>query len=406
MTHDTRHAWRMDFETYRTLLEESLSGSECPFPLSEFQARRAKVHAAMHAAGLDALLLTDPADIHYLTGYHTFEVSVHTSLTVRPDHCLLQVPSIETGPAATTAFVDEIAGYRWEAPETVIGPLADSLAGASSIGVDGWSPGCRHGLLSALHDRVGRQRFREAGRVLDDVRIVKTESELDYLRRSAAITASGLSTAEALVRPGVDENALAAAGAGAMLAAGSDFMSMQPIVTSGPRSSVIHLSHASRRVAPGDPVFLEFGAAYRRYTAPMMRTVVAGRSTPEMREVHGTCRAVFEALCAAMVPGARFDDAAMAGEAALAPVAGRVFFSGVFGYAVGAQFPPSWVEGSGFIARGQDRHFEANMVFHLPLCMRIPGQWGIGFSDTVLVGPNGARPLTDNDWLLTEREVP
>ena len=84
----------------------------------------------------------------------------------------------------------------------------------------------------------------------------------------------------------------------------------------------------------------------------------------------------------------------------LAPKRDQYFFSGVFGYAVGAQFPPSWVEGTGFIAKGQARTFEANMVFHLPLCLRVPGEWGVGISDTVVVTEQGAKPLTNNNWQL------
>jgi Xaa-Pro aminopeptidase len=101
-----------------------------------------------------------------------------------------------------------------------------------------------------------------------------------------------------------------------------------------------------------------------------------------------------------MIPGRTFDSAARAAEEAMAPLADEVFFSGVFGYTVGAQFPPSWVEGSGFIARGESAEFVQGMVFHLPICLRIPGQWGIGCSDTVLVGESGAEPLTANPWRL------
>lgn len=86
-----------------------------------------------------------------------------------------------------------------------------------------------------------------------------------------------------------------------------------------------------------------------------------------------------------------------------AGIAERAFFSGVFGYSVGAQFPPSWVEGTGYLARGQERELEADMVFHLPLCLRLPGRFGIGVSDTVRVTPSGGEPLTDNDWRLHER---
>lgn len=391
----------MDHNAYRTALTECSVGSERFFPPSEFTERRSRVAKAMAEHGLDALLVTDPASIHYLTGYKTFEVSVHTALVFRTDHCFLQVPSIETGPAVTTAWVDEISGYHWENVESVVDPLVSQLRGCRRVGVDPWNAGLRFGVMEALTSQLGRERFQACGDLLAGIRLIKTDAEIECLRDSARITEAGLEAAIATIRPGVDENTIAAAGASALLAAGSDFMSMQPIVTSGPRISVIHLNHQQRVIQPGDPVFLEFGAVRQRYTAPMMRTVVAGEPSDPMLRLRDVCRRIHDALLDTMRPGNRFDDAARAAEAALAPVDREVFFSGVFGYSVGAQFPPSWVEGTGYIARGQQRQFAPGMVFHLPLCLRLPGQWGIGMSNTVLVTEREAEPLTHNDWELT-----
>ncbi|MDR5866699.1 M24 family metallopeptidase [Halomonas koreensis] len=395
----------MDHHAYRQALAERLAGSEVPFPEPELAARRRRLREAMAAAGLEGLLLTDPADLHYLTGYHTFEVSVHACLVVTAERLVLQVPSIETGPAVVTARVDEVIGYRWENPGEVIEPLAERLAPCRRIGLDPMSAGLRPGVLAPLQARLGAERFRDdGGALVDALRLVKSPLELDWLRESARITGLGIRAARRAIAPGVTDDAVAAEGARAMLAAGSEFMSLQPIVTVGARSGTIHVNHKRRAIGAGEPVFLEFGAAWQRYTAPMMSTAVAGRADDEMRALRDACRAIFEALCAAMRPGNTFDDAARAGEAALAPLADRAFFSGVFGYAVGAQFPPSWVEGTGYIARGQERAFEADMVFHLPLCLRLPGRFGIGLSDTVRVTPEGGEPLTDNDWRLHERD--
>ncbi|MBB3141061.1 M24 family metallopeptidase [Halomonas organivorans] len=394
----------MDHHAYRRALAERLAGSELPVPEAELDGRCRRLREAMAEAGLEALLLTDPADLYYLTGYHTFEVSVHACLVVDARCLVLQVPSIETGPAVVTARVDEVLGYRWENLEEVIEPLADALAPHRTIGLDPMSAGLRHGVLAPLQARLGAERFRDdGGALVDALRLVKSPLELDCLRESARITGLGIRAAREVIAPGVTDGAVAAEGARAMLAAGSEFMSLQPIVTVGPRSGTIHVNHKRRVIGEGEPVFLEFGSAWERYTAPMMSTAVAGRASAEMRELRDACRAVFEALCGAMRPGNTFDDAARIGEAALASVADRAFFSGVFGYSVGAQFPPSWVEGTGFIARGQARAFEADMVFHLPLCPRLPGRFGIGISDTVRVTPNGGEPLTDNDWQLHER---
>lgn len=391
----------MDHESYRSQLATTHAGSEQFFSTEEFRRRRERVARAMEQWKLDALLITDVASIYYLTGYKTFEVSVHTALIFRPDHCLLQVPSIETGPAVTTAVVDEITDYRWEAVASVVEPLVAALSGAATIGYSPWGSGLRHGLMDALKTRLSTSQFRDAAELLNQVRLVKSETELRCLRESARITQSALDAAIQLISPGIDENSIAAAGAQALLAEGSEFMSLQPIVTSGPRSSVIHLNHSARVIEAGDPVFLEFGANCQRYTAPMMRTAIAGREpTTRMRQLNEACRSLYRVLAETMHPGNRFCDAARAAEAELEPLADEVFFSGVFGYSVGAQFPPSWVEGTGFIARDQQQSFEPGMVFHLPLCLRIPGQWGIGMSNTVVVGEHRAEPLTHNNWEL------
>ncbi|MEX2473958.1 M24 family metallopeptidase [Marinobacter sp.] len=391
----------MDFIAYQKALSSAARGTECPFPSGEFDQRLSRVRARMVEDDISALLLTDPSDIFYLTGYSTFEVSVHVALVVTQSRLLLQVPSIEVGPAMVTTRVDRVAGYRWEGIGEVLEPLVAALSGVEDrVGIDFWHGSLRHGVIEGIRVRLPDIRFVDSALLLKRVRIVKSSAELACLRRSAHITGQALKEAIAVIRPGVTDNEIAAVGAQALLAAGSEFMSMQPIVTVGPRSGIIHTNHRRCAVEAGNPVFLEFGAAWKRYTAPMMQTVVAGEPTHSMRRVFDGCRRVVDALLDAIRPGVSFDVAAQAAEKALAPLAGEVFFSGVFGYTVGAQFPPSWVEGSGFIARGQSSRFQPGMVFHLPICLRMPGHWGIGCSETVLITDNGAEPLTNNPWTL------
>lgn len=392
----------MDFNAYQKALSIQSRGTECPFASGEYEHRLACVRQRMAEDDIDALLLTDCSDIFYLTGYSTFEVSVHVALVVTHSSLLLQVPSIEMGPAMVTTRVQNVSGYRWEGIGEVLLPLIDALNdSADTVGIDAWHGSLRQGVLEGLKARLSGVRFVDAGGLVKKVRIVKSETEIEFLRDSARITTAGLKAAVASVHPGVTDNDIAAAGAKALLEVGSEFMSMQPIVTSGWRSSVIHANHNRVRVEPDEPVFLEFGAAWHRYTAPMMQTVVAGEPSVEMRQVFDGCRRVVDALLEAIKPGVTFNFAAQQAERALAPLARKVFFSGVFGYTVGAQFPPSWVEGSGFIARGGNTEFRPGMVFHLPVCLRVPGQWGIGCSETVLVTTHGVETLTVNPWSLS-----
>lgn len=392
----------MDYATYRHSLSAVLAGTEVPFPAEELDRREESVRHAMAHRGIDVLLLANPADVFYLTGYSTFEVSVHACLVLGPGYTALQVPSIETGPAVVCTRVSDLMGYRWEDSGGPVTPLAERIGASETIGYDPWQPGLRPGIIDGLRRACPHSTFVEAGDLLPPIRRVKSRRELDCLAASAGITATGLDAAEQAIRDGATDNDVAAEGARAMLAAGSTFMSMQPIVTTGRRSSIIHANHNGSRIDAGDPVFMEFGASIARYTAPLMRTRVCGGSaSADMERIADHCRAVYQALLEAMRPGTPFDTAARAAEAAMAPVADEAFFSGVFGYTVGAAFPPSWVEGTGFIARGEELVFRENMVFHLPLCLRLPGRWGIGLSETVRITASGpAEPITTNRWAL------
>lgn len=395
----------MDYRTYREKLQHRFPQPVLAFEPDEYEARLGSVRQKMAHAKLDVLLLTDAGELCYLTGYTTFEVSVQCVLLVTADQTVLFVPAIEMGPAVYLSRVDKVVGYPWQSPEAVAQELAGQIRCASGtaaprIGFNPWSGSVRPGLLSTLEHKLNTARFIDFGNLMDCVRMVKSPAELQYLAESAAITGAGLDAAAAVIREGVVDHEIAQAGARAMLGAGSEFMSMQPIVTTGARSGIIHTNHAGYPVARGDAVFTEFGASRQRYTAPMMRTAVVGEASREIQEFHRVCLDVLGAVMSAARAGSSFASAARAGKAALAPIADRAFFSGVFGYPVGAAFPPSWVAGSMFIATDNEAILEENMVFHLPICLRKPGEFGIGFSETVCITAAGAKPVTTNRLAL------
>lgn len=397
----------MDYRTYREKLQYQFPQPVLAFAPEEYEARLASVRQKMADAKLDLLLLTDAGELCYLTGYSTFEVSVQCVLLVSSDRTVLFVPAIEMGPAVYLSRVDDVIGYPWQAPETIADELAArvrSIAGspAPQIGFNPWRGSFAPGLFSALTTKLGSATLVNFGGLIDRVRMIKSPAEMSYLAESAAITSAGLDAAAAVIREGVADHEIAQAGANSMLGAGSEFMSMQPIVTTGARTGIIHTNHSGHKVAQGDAVFTELGAVRRRYTAPMMRTAVVGQASAEMREFHTICIEVLQAVMSAARAGSSFASAARAGEAALAPIADRAFFSGVFGYPVGASFPPSWVAGSMFIATNNEATLEENMVFHLPICLRKPGEFGIGFSETVRITAEGAERVTRNTLSLRE----
>ena len=99
----------------------------------------------------------------------------------------------------------------------------------------------------------------DASDLVARVRMVKSPLELDFLRKAAGYTRVAINASLEAIRPGVLDNDVARVGYDAMIAAGSEFMSVQPIVSSGKRTSYGHTTYRRVPLEVGDNVFLEFG---------------------------------------------------------------------------------------------------------------------------------------------------
>jgi Xaa-Pro aminopeptidase len=146
----------------------------------------------------------------------------------------------------------------------------------------------------------------------------------------------------------------------------------------------------------GDSVFIEIGSNIDRYTAPIMRTAAIGEPLPEVRNVHSIANDCLQALVEAIRPGVTAAEIAAVGHRMVSRIPSDIIFHYTFGYPVGVNFPPSWLEESNFLLV-KDNHapLQPGMVFHLPMSLRSYGRFGIGLSETIYVTERGVEVLTD-----------
>jgi Xaa-Pro dipeptidase len=204
-----------------------------------------------------------------------------------------------------------------------------------------------------------------------------------------------MAAAQQAIWPGATENDVASAAYAAMMAAGSDFFVGDPIVTSGWRSGVAHLTFANRRLEPGDTILMELGGCQRRYFGPLMRGAVI---PPARDEVRRMAAAIIQALNAAMTairPGVTSGEVDAACRTVLEDEGYEPYFRKRTGYSVGVAYGPDWGEGHIISLRRDDpTPLEPGMVFHIPPALRVPREYGLGFSETVLVTGTGCEVLT------------
>ncbi|KTS43945.1 Xaa-Pro aminopeptidase, partial [Methylobacterium radiotolerans] len=229
-------------------------------------------------------------------------------------------------------------------------------------------------------------------------------AELEAIRAAARYAQAGLAAGLDACAAGTDENAVAAAMLAAATAAGSEAMAMEPLVASGPRSGLPHMTWRRRRLEPGDAVFLELAGSHARYHAALMRSVWIGPPPDEASRMTDCALRALDAALDAIRPGHPCSAPHEAAQAVIDAAGYGPAFRKRIGYSMGVAFAPDWGEG-GLLSlfTGEDRPIEPGMVFHLPATLRRYGAWTVGASETVIVTASGAEPLSDLPRTLSLR---
>ena len=387
---------------------DSLDGlpQELAFPKDEYEARIDGVRKAMREADVDVLIVRHPLNVVYLSGFQTFAVYNTECVIVPMDGPpVLVVHPPEIGTALLHTWLDEVHGYpdpaNREAYQASL--LADRRLDRSRVGVEKQSPGMAAGSYERLREALPRAELVDASDVVSTVKVTKSPREIEYIRRAARITDAGGTAAIDAAREGGTDNDVAAAANRAMFDAGTEYMCISPIVTSGARSGVLHSTHKRNTLEKGDSVCIELGGCYQRYTAPIMRTVSIGEPRPEIARLADACITALNNVISTMRPGVTADEVAKAGWDGIARAGPGLVFHGSFAYSVGASFPPDWADRAAGITLGDRTRLRSGMVFHHPVGLRRLGRYGTMFSETTLVTEDGCEVLTGVDRKLFVR---
>lgn len=224
--------------------------------------------------GLDALLVTDPVNVRYLTGL----VSSNAAVLVRADGSAVLATDARYAEAARRRCPDvEVVEHRDTA-----GRLAE-LARGGRVGIEA------HHMTVATYRRLGEWPVPTQG-LVETVREVKDEAEIAALRTACEITDQAFADVIERIRPGMTEREIARALELRMIELGAEKPAFDSIVASGPNGSVPHHSPTDRPVARGDLLTMDFGARYAGYHADMTRTVAIGTVADWQRELYELVR--------------------------------------------------------------------------------------------------------------------
>lgn len=351
-----------------------------------------RLRATLAASGLDALIVTNPENRRYLSGFtgHDGGLDSAGTLLVGTGESVLVTDGRYTEQATA-----ECPGLRVVVRQAAREPLlADLLR----------ELGYRRAGYEATHLRVAQYddlaaATRQKGippqlvptrGVVEVQRVVKDAEEIAAIERAVSITDEVFAALLAYLRPGVTEREVAFEIERLMRAHGAEGLAFDSIVASGPNGALPHAIASDRPLAAGETITIDMGARFAGYCSDMTRTVCLGEPPAEVRAAYEDVLRAQRACAEGLRPGRTGQEAdALARGILEAAGRGEQYLHGT-GHGLGLEIHEDPRLGRG----AADSVLAANMVVTVEPGVYVSGWGGVRIEDTVLVTPEGSRTLS------------
>jgi Xaa-Pro aminopeptidase len=343
--------------------------------------RRSRLRTLLGPAGLDGLLVTRLVNVRYLTGF----TGSNAAVLLTPDRAVL---------ATDGRYITQSEAQAPDVERVIDRMCAQALVGAATtsgvrrLGFEDHDLSvATHADLSALDDAPA---LVAAGQLVEGLRTVKDDDEIELIRQACAISCGALEELLPHVAAGRTERDVARDLENRMLDHGADGLAFETIVATGSNSAIPHHRPTDREIAVGDLLKIDFGARYRGYHADCTRTFLVGRE-PEawQREIFDVVREAQRAGRHALIPGADLQSIdAAARDVVKAAGFGEQFSHGL-GHGVGLEIHEAPL--LGYTTAG-------NIGARTPVTVEpgvyLAGRGGVRIEDTLVVDEGGPELLT------------
>ncbi|GGB46303.1 ectoine hydrolase DoeA [Roseibium aquae] len=378
-----------------------MPGHDLPFSAAEYARRLDLVRKEMAARDLDVLFIEDPSNMAWLSGYDGWSFYVHQGVVVFHDAAPIwwgrhqdangARRTVWMDDAHVLSYADHYIQSKHRHPmQDLAGMLRNRGYDTKRIGVELENYYFSAKAFLTLQAELPNATFEDATGLVNWQRAVKSDEELVFMRRAARISEKIIDGVFARVKPGMRKADLVAdIYADAIRGlddAWGDYPAIVPLLPSGADASAPHLTWDGRYMESGEATFFELSGCYRRYHAPLCRTVFLG--TPPQHFLDAE-KALADGLAAGL-------DAARAGNVAgdiARALAKELKAAGIersarAGYPIGLSYPPDWGERTISIRDEDDTVLEPGMTFHFMPGLWMDG-WGLEITESILIRDTG-----------------
>jgi Xaa-Pro aminopeptidase len=345
--------------------------------------RRRQLARCLDDEGLDALLVSNPVNVTYLTGFSgdSSYVVLGRQRTVLvsdarfTEQIATECPGLDTHirPPARTIY---------QAAGEVLGQL-----GCRSVGIE--SGHLTVADLEALREQAKAVEWKPGKDRVEQLRAVKDPSEVEQIREAIDIAERAFAVFRALLRPEDREKDLCDALDHTMRRAGGQGASFPPIVAVGPRAALPHAPPTETAVAEDALLLVDWGASGRFYKSDLTRVLSRRSISPKLEEVYRVVLTAQQRAIDAVHPGARGQDVDTVARSVIAEAGFGDYFGHGLGHGLGLQ-----VHEAPALRPNADNVLQPGMVVTVEPGIYLPGWGGVRIEDDVLVTPDGCEVLT------------
>ncbi len=373
------------------------------FQKQEYKDRLKRVKISMQKKGIDLLVSQDPANMNYLTGYDawSFYYAQCVLVHINEDEPICFVRAQDGGGAYIKTYLqdkniiqyDEKYIHTWPLHpyQYLVEIIKDRRWDKSNIGLEMDSHYFTAFCYETIKKGLPNSKLKDSERLVNWVRVVKSNAEIKLMNSAARIVESGMKTAFKSINPGVRQCDAVANIQKALFNGtkefGGDYPSIATLLPTGKGTSASHLTATEEKFVSGESTIIEIAGAYKRYHCPMARTVLLGKKDQKKIDTMKATNEALDSGIAVVKPGNTVDDIAQKFWKVLDKY--KIKKDSRTGYSIGIGYPPDWGEQTFNILKGDKTILQPNVTFHMIAVMQF-GDWGVESSEAVRVTETGS----------------
>ncbi len=344
------------------------------------RSRIARLRLIMREQGLDALLVSSPPNIRYLSNF----TGSNGLLVVKRAGAILV-----TDTRYRDQSLQEVRGFR---------QLIAHAGLAGELARKGLLTECRHVGFEGSHVTYARYRnlrklfpgigFQTTSDLVESLAQVKDGDEIQCIQKAVDISDRVFGDVVKKIRPGIAELDIAAEISFLQRKYGGEGDAFDPIVASGDRGAFPHARPTKKRIHVGDLVTMDFGCTVGGYNSDVTRTVAVGRISRRGREIYTIVQEAQRQAVQAARGNMRARDLDMVARRHIREGGYNSFFTHGLGHGLGLR-----VHEHPRVSSASDDVLVAGNVITIEPGIYVPGFGGVRIEDDVVLHESGCRVL-------------